>query len=58
MSTPILLPSPTSTQISNPSLTASPEDHYERLLSEYPEIREYIRLLQARDAMPAGWAID
>lgn len=40
-----------------PTLTAAPEDPYELLLREYPQIEEYIRLVKARDTMPNPEAI-
>jgi len=54
--TPTLSPVVTHTAIPadtpTPTLTAAPEDPYELLLREYPQIEEYIRLVGARDTMP------
>lgn len=40
-----------------PSPTLTLEDYYTRLRREYPQIEEYIRFLQAREAMPPSSAI-
>lgn len=53
--TPTATPVPTTAL--TPTSTAAPEDRYEALTREYPQIEEYIRLVRARDTMPEPEAI-